>query len=425
MGNSSIPQLSYRAFGERLMVMASARRIPLFGEIELTYRCNQNCAHCYVNLPPGDREAKGREMTAEEICRIIDEITDAGCLFLLLTGGEPMLRPDFLDIYAYAKKKGLLITIFCTGTLVTPQIADYLAQWPPYNIEITIYGATEQTYERVTGLPGSYRKCFAGIRLLLSRGLPVKLKTVVISLNKHEFQQMEQIARDLGVEFKWDGHINARIDGGRKPLDVRLDPEEVVALDLATEKRITEWREFCDRLPRSYRTDRLYSCSAALTAFHIDPYGRMTPCTMARLHGYDLRQGSFRDAWEGLFADLRKRRRPPTDRCADCDLMTICFQCTGWSQLEHGVEWAPVDFLCEVTHARAEALGLPHARGICCDVIENIKTRKRRRLHGCAVGVHAAPARATGEISNEEKTLSQTGNPGSPISPSGIRHDGL
>jgi radical SAM protein with 4Fe4S-binding SPASM domain len=362
------------------MNAAMQERIPLIGELELTYRCNQECAHCYVNLPSGDREAKKRELTFEEICRVIDEITEAGCLYLLLTGGEPMLRPDFLDVYAYAKRKGLLITIFCTGTLITPKIADYLAEWPPYNIEISIYGATEETYERVTGLPGSYRKCFNGIRLLLERRLPLKLKTVLISLNQHEFQAMEQIARDFGLDFKWDGHINARIDGGRQPLDVRVDPTDIVKIDQSNEERVTAWHEFCDRLPQSFQTDNLYTCGAGRTNFHIDPYGRMTPCTMTRLHGYELREGSFREGWYGTFAEYRKKKRPLADRCADCDLMTICFQCTGWAQLEHGVEWAPVDFLCEATHLRAEAFAMKHQRGECCDVVEGMKRKKKFAL---------------------------------------------
>jgi len=329
-------------------------------------------------LPPGDREAKQKELSFEEVCRILDEITEAGCLYLLLTGGEPMLRRDFLDIYTYAKKKGLLVTIFCTGTLITPRIADYLVEWPPFNIEITLYGATEETYERVTGLRGSYRKCLNGIRLLAERRLPLKLKTVLMTLNKHELTAMEKFAADLGLKFGWDPHINLRIDGGRKPAHVRVAPDEVVKIDMAKEERIAEWRAFCNRLPETYRTNNLYACGAGLTAFHIDPYGQMTPCTMTRLHKYDLRQGSFREGWGGLFADLRKQKRPLADRCADCDLAHMCFQCTGWAQLEHGVEWAPVDYLCELTHLRAKALGINHERRICCDTLE--RTRRERRF---------------------------------------------
>ena len=108
---------------------------------------------------------------------------DEGCRWLLLTGGEPFLRPDFLDIYTNANKKGLLLTLFTNGTLLTPRSADLLAERRPFAIEITLYGATQQTYERITGIPGSYARCRRGIDLLLERNLPLKLKTMVMTLN--------------------------------------------------------------------------------------------------------------------------------------------------------------------------------------------------------------------------------------------------
>ena len=132
------------------------------------------------------------------------EVTDAGCLWLLLTGGEPLLRRDFLDIYTYAKRKGLILTLFTNGTLITPRIADYLAEWRPFNIEITLYGATQETYERVTGIPGSYARCRRGIDLLLERKLPLNLKTMVMTLNHHELDQMKSLAASLGVQFRFD-----------------------------------------------------------------------------------------------------------------------------------------------------------------------------------------------------------------------------
>src|SRR5210317_926730 len=104
----------------------SGKRIPLGGSIEVTQRCNNNCVHCYNNLAAGDQDARGKELTFDEHCRIIDEIAGFGCLWLLFTGGEIFLRKDFLDIYTYAKQKGLIISLFTNGTLVTPEIADYL-----------------------------------------------------------------------------------------------------------------------------------------------------------------------------------------------------------------------------------------------------------------------------------------------------------
>ena len=161
------------------------RRVPLDGTIELTYRCPLQCSFCYSRVPTNDATARPQELSFEEHRRILDEIAGAGCLWLLYTGGEVFAREDFLDIYTYSKKKGLLVTIFTNGTLITPQTADRLAKWVPFSIEVTIYGITRKTYERITGVPGSFESCLRGIQLLKERNLPLKIKTMAVSANRH------------------------------------------------------------------------------------------------------------------------------------------------------------------------------------------------------------------------------------------------
>jgi MoaA/NifB/PqqE/SkfB family radical SAM enzyme len=182
--------VSYGEFSQTFHQRTMQRHLPLSGTIEVTRRCPLSCVHCYNNLPMGDRDAAAGELTYAEHCRILDELADAGCLWLLFTGGEIFARRDFLDIYTYAKKKGFLITLFTNGTLITPRIADYLTIWRPFAIEITIYGRTKQTYERLTGIPGSYEKCLRGIDLLRDRKLPLALKTVAVTVNVHELEAM-------------------------------------------------------------------------------------------------------------------------------------------------------------------------------------------------------------------------------------------
>ena len=125
-----IPQLGYGEFSERLHRHLEGQRIPISGSLEVTMRCNLRCQHCYI---PIEQRAshKDQELSQEEIERILDQISDAGCLWLLLTGGEPLLRRDFLDIYIYAKRKGLILTLFTNGTLITPRIADYPGRMAP------------------------------------------------------------------------------------------------------------------------------------------------------------------------------------------------------------------------------------------------------------------------------------------------------
>src|SRR4029078_7640428 len=175
--------LTYGAFSESLHRQVLAARGPLNGTIEVTRRCPLVCAHCYNNLAMGDRTAQLEELTADEHRRLLDEMAAAGCLWLLYTGGEIFARRDFLDIYTYAKKKGFLITLFTNGAMITERIADHLVAWRPFAIEITLYGLTQETYERLTGIPGSFAKCMRGIRILLDRGLPLAVKTVAVSTN--------------------------------------------------------------------------------------------------------------------------------------------------------------------------------------------------------------------------------------------------
>ncbi len=354
-----IPITSYGEFSKSLHDKVASQRIPITGSIEVTARCNLHCAHCYINLPADDRDARERELSYQELCDLLDQIVDEGCLWLLLTGGDPFIRPDFLDIYTYAKKKGLLITIFTNGTTITPRIADHLAEWRPFAVEITLYGRTQETYERVTGVPGSYERCIRGIELLMERKLSLKLKSVIMTLNKHEVWDMEAYAEGLDVGFRFDPVLNVRLDGDQKPAKFRIPPEEVVALDLADEKRMKSWREFCDKFRGSPpHPEYLYQCGAGLRTFHIDPYGQLSACMMSRVSSYNLRQGRFREGWHEFIARVRAQKWSRETPCKSCELISLCSQCPGWAWMETGDQEALVNYLCQIAHARAEAFGL-------------------------------------------------------------------
>jgi radical SAM protein with 4Fe4S-binding SPASM domain len=351
----------------------ASKRIPIGGSIELTQRCNNRCVHCYNNLAAGDKTALENELTLDEHCRIIDEIADFGCLWLLLTGGEIFLRQDFLDIYAYAKQKGLLITLFTNGTLITVDIADYLTRLPPFSIEITLYGNTRETYESITGVPGSFGRCLDGIRFLKERSLPLKLKTMAIAQNRHEIFDMKRfVEEELGLEFKFDAMINPRRDCSQSPLEVRLSPEEIVALDLADTDRMDEWQQFAARLKKSRRdpakADKLYQCGGGFHSFAIDPQSRLAACMLSG-HTYDLRQGSFKEGWEKHLSNLRQAKITRKTKCSECRIKSLCGMCPANSELECREAETPVDFLCHVGHLRAHVLGMeiaPHGECEYC-----------------------------------------------------------
>jgi radical SAM protein with 4Fe4S-binding SPASM domain len=354
-----IPQTGYSRFSNRIFKRIGDSRIPFSGSIEITERCNLHCLHCFINRSAGDNEAKERELTYQELCKIIDQIVDKGCLWLLLTGGEPSIRPDFLDIYTYAKKKGLLITLFTNGTMITQRIADYLAEWRPFSIEITLYGATKETYESITGVPGSYAQCIHGIELLLEHKLPLKLKTMVMTINKQEIRDLQVYAGELGSDFRFDPVLNLRLDGSSKPSALRLPPEDVVMLDLADTTRMKEWKDFCDRFVAvSHQSDDLFNCGAGFSTFHIDSYGELSVCIMARTPSFNLRAGTFHEGWHNFLPGVFKQKWLSEAPCKNCNLISLCGQCPGWSQMEHGDPQKPVEYLCQIAHMRAEAFGL-------------------------------------------------------------------
>jgi len=320
-------------------------------------------------VPAGVRALRGpNELSAVEHRRILDEIAEAGCLWLLYTGGEIFARPDFREIYQHAKRNGLLVTLFTSGALLTPELADFLAEWRPFGIEITLYGRTRATHERITGVAGSHARCLKAIRLLVERGLPLKLKTVALTLNRHEIGEMRRFAEEeLGLAFRFDAMVTCGIDCARHPLEVRLEPEEIVALDVEDARRVGEWREMASRFraPSLAEARRLFQCGAGMNGFAIDPSGRLGLCVLAWGEAYDLRAGSFREGWEHL-RRLRERSVTRATKCTDCGLRAICAMCPPQGELENGDPEAPVEFLCHVAHVQAHAMGIDvPAHGAC------------------------------------------------------------
>ena len=363
-----LEQLTYGAFSADLHARQAGERVPLNVSIEVTRRCPLECLHCYNNLPMGDLEAKRREMTKEEHFRVLDELVDMGCFWLLYTGGEIFARKDFLEIYTYAKQKGFLITLFTNGTIVTEEIADYLKEWPPFAIEITLYGRTRETYEALTMIPGSYDRCLRGIKLLKERSLPLKLKTVATSINKHEVMAMRRFAEEeLGVEFKMDGQINPRIDCSQSPLAVRLTPEEVVALDMAAPKGRSEYlrlaKHSLENPPGLSQVDTLYFCGGGMNSFAINAYGEIGICIISQQETYSVREAGVRGVWEHSLLHLRQRKRTRITKCDRCQIQALCGMCPANGELESGERETPVDFLCHVAHLRAAVIGVevpPH-----------------------------------------------------------------
>ena len=370
----AVPEIPLSQFLQELQVQA--RRIPVDGTLETTFRCNLKCVHCYVNEPIDDASVRERELPLRRVLTLIDEIAEAGCLALLLTGGEVLCRADFPEIYRHAVGRGLRVTVFTNGTLVTERIAALFAELPPVSVEITLYGMTRETYERVTQVPGSFARCLDGIRRLMVRGVKVTLKSMVLTWNEHELGDMRAFAEALGVEFRHDGLLTARVDcGANRNPELQVPPERLAEIDLADPRR----RRALERLlpppsatprPATAGDDHVYTCGAGQVAFTVDPYGALQLCQLSRKSSFDLSQGKFETGWNEFFPRLRERRWQSNQVCRSCSLLGSCGNCPGAAELEHGDAEGVVRHFCELTHARAYGLqgeGCGHrADARCC-----------------------------------------------------------
>lgn len=344
--------LSYSDFGNVMHRASAGARVPLAGSFEITFKCNLRCVHCYID----DYSGAG-EMSTAEIRRILSEVADEGCLWMLLTGGEILSRSDFDEIYLHAKRCGLLITLYTNGVLFDERIVDLLAEYPPFGIEITLYGLSDDTYLRTTGFPGRFTRVRRSIDLILSRGLRLTLKAVAMEPLSGEIGKMEAFCESIGVPFRYDPIIHARLDGSLAPTRARPSPERVVQYDADDPRRANEWLRFHKQFVEpSKPTTRLLSCGAGVNSFHIDPKGTLLSCEALPLNGYDLRHGTFREGWYGIIGDLRRQEAGAANVCAPCELRGMCDRCPATATLETGSPDGWIPYFCEITHRRAALL---------------------------------------------------------------------
>lgn len=346
------------------------KRVPLSFNIEITARCNCNCPHCYINLPAGDRAARRRELTITEISDIAQQAVELGAMWCLITGGEPLLRSDFAEIYLMLKRKGLLVSVFTNATLVREEHLALFQKYPPRDLEVTVYGITRATYERVTRKPGTFDKFRRGLDLLVNGGVRLRLKAIATRSNLHEQGAIAEFCRALTKDyFRFDPQLHLRFDGNPvRNAEIRaerLTPEQIVELEHADEERMDSITRQCDTLIKDefvHRDcDNLFHCGAGNSSFDVSYDGRFRLCPplWARETVYDLRRGTLAEAWHDfvpLVREMRSAKREFQETCQVCPLVNLCLWCPAHTHLETGELDGSTPYFCAVAHARAEAL---------------------------------------------------------------------
>ena len=338
-------------------------------DVELTERCNNDCIHCCINLAVHDRRARDREMTTPEVRGILAEAARLGCLQVRFTGGEPLLRPDFEELYLFARRLGLKVLIFTNARLISAHLAEVLAQVPPLAaIEITVYGMHADSYDAVTGVPGSFAQFRRGLDRLLERRVPFTVKGALLPPNRGEVDEFDAWALSTPWMQERPGYsmffdLRQRRDDAQKNAlieSLRLTPQE--ALEVLARDEVRYRREMAEFAAKFMGPpgDLLFNCGAGHEV-SVDAYGTAQPCLGMRSPDLtvDLRTSSLSDAVDRL-ADVRALRATNPEylrRCARCFLKSACEQCPAKSWAEHGTLDTPVEYYCDVAHAQARHMG--------------------------------------------------------------------
>jgi len=341
--------------------------------VELTERCNNDCIHCCINLHEEDAEAIKKELSTEQIKNILSEAASMGCLKVNVTGGEPLLRSDFAELYLFARKLGLRVLLFTNATLIDPDLVKLFKQVPPLvEIEVTIYGMQKDSYEGVTRKKGSFEKAWRGIRLLQENKIPFVVKSVALPHNRKDLASFKKWAAGIPwmagqepVSYKYFG-LRLRRDNFKKNAlirELRARPDEIAEESVRTKETFQmALKQFSSAFFKP-AAGKLFSCHGGISGGFLDAYGNFQLCILLRHPDtvYDLKQGTLREAYETYLPRIRKLKATNLaylNRCGACFLSNICQQCPGMSWIEHGDLDTPVDYICAITHTQARNLGI-------------------------------------------------------------------
>ncbi|MBQ7114205.1 MAG: radical SAM protein [Clostridia bacterium] len=359
MAEASIKQYLFRK--------AAAKRIPVSGSFELTPRCNMRCKMCYIARRKDDAAALKGELSREEWLRLGREAASAGMVYLLLTGGEPLLRPDFLSLYSDLASLGLMLSVNTNATLVNEDVAECLRRFPPETVNVTLYGMSADTYGRLSGAPGGFDAAVRGILMLRDAGIRLTLNTTFTKANVCDLDAIVAFAKEEKIPVRMNAYLfpPVRKEAPGDEAAVFLTPEEAgeaaARFDLLT--LTDEVRDRRRSLIRTLRKGsmpdtlpeegRISSCMAGRGSFWITWEGKMYACGMMTEHAVDVRKMPFTEAWQLTAEYMSHLRLPP--ECLVCPYGSICASCAAVTLATEGASDKKPEALCRRTEAYARA----------------------------------------------------------------------
>jgi len=336
-----------------LNARATALGVPLSVHLDLTYRCNERCEHCYL-----DHDDHG-EMTYAEISSLLDELAGAGALFLTLSGGEALLRPDFVAIVERARALGFCVRLKTNAVLVTPDIAAMLRTLGIHEVQVSVYSHRDGVHDAITKVPGSLRRTLAGIGAMRSAGLRVVIANVLMRANVADYAGVRSLAAELGVKCTIDPTVTPAMDGDRSLLRLGIDQETLRSVFEDQELADPEEADCGAPLEDADDLGDALPCSAGHSACYVSPYGDVFPCVQFPLPTGNVRTQKFTDIWRGSAAmnEVRSIRVADLPTCSQCAHAGACTRCPGLAWLEGSMR-GPSQLDCAKSFAKT---GVPTA----------------------------------------------------------------
>ena len=296
---------------------------------ELTYRCNERCTHCYLDVMPPSAKVPG-ELTTEEAKKAVDELARLGGLTITFSGGEVFVRPDIFEIAAYARKKGFAVRFFTNGILIKPDIADKILAIKKVVVELSVYGSNAETHHGITQVPGSYDLTMRGIKLLLERGVRCIIKTPIMKENIEQISEIQEQARQMGISFQYDLTIVPKHTGDVSPLKHRPSDDQLLAF-LREHVTPDSWTLYA-------LEDEHRFCGIGLSSLTVSPYGEIYTCVGARVSAGNLRTSSLEKIWHDspVWEETGNLTISKLPVCSTCELRQYCVRCHGTAAFEDG-----------------------------------------------------------------------------------------
>jgi AdoMet-dependent heme synthase len=338
---------------DEMNAKATARGIPLSAHLDVTWRCNERCVHCYL-----DHDGEG-EMSTEEIKDVIRQLADVGTFFLSISGGEPLLRRDCFEILEYARSLRFNVKLKTNAVMIGSKEAQRLRKLGIEQVQISVYSHRAEVHDAITKLPGSLRRTTEAIRHLKANDVRVSITNVLMNFNSHDALAVKQMAKELGVNFVIDPTITPMLNGDRSITTLGITFDELQAV-MHTEEFVGSVAEFCAPVS-TVGEDVLegYSCSAGHTLAYISPFGDVFPCVQFPMPCGSVRKQRFREIWfhSQAFEELRSVRVRDLHTCSHCSHTAYCSRCPGLAYME-GDFRGPSSADCQKSYART---GLPSA----------------------------------------------------------------